>query len=113
MKFIYTNYKGETEERDIDVTALSYIPAPRFGYEPGWFLTGRDRSRNGQMRSFRFDGRMIPTAGDTAERMGQGLSMVEYPITEGHYVREAVDKIADRVEHELSQSSMPMHQRKP
>lgn len=102
MRFVYTNYKGETEERDIDVLEITYMSKPGFGYEPGWFLTGRDRGRGGDVRSFRFDGRMTPTAGDTAGAMGRNLTTVDYPITEGHEVRSAVDKIAERVSKEIS-----------
>lgn len=102
MKFEYTNYKGETEERDVDVTSIDYISNPGFGYEPGWFLTGRDRERNGAVRSFRLDQRMAPLG--PAMHRHPGLTLCEYPITEGHAVRETVEQLQKlAVEREIDQ----------
>lgn len=103
MKFQYTNHKGEHAERDIDVLALDYIRNPAHGYEPGWFLTGRDRDRNGDVRSFRLDERMLPVEAEMQAKIGTGISVVNYPITEGHEVRSAVDQLQDRVTEAIEQ----------
>lgn len=98
MKFIYTNYKNETEERDIDVLSFDFLSKPGFGYQPGWFITGIDREKKAT-RSFRIDERMRPLQGDLHLIGGTGGAC--YPITEGHEVRSAVDKIADVVQNQL------------
>ncbi len=64
MKFTYTNYKGETEDREVIPVKLEYLKEPGFGYEPGWFLTCLDPSRKKDgdpgFRSFRIGSAMKP-----------------------------------------------------
>src|SRR6218665_1379184 len=102
MKFIYTNYKGETEERDVDVTSIDFLPPPGVGYDPGWFLTGIDKARNAK-RSFRIDARMVPIPG-SAPIPGGNFS---FPISDGNEVRASVQKIEDIVSGELAAAGLP------
>lgn len=51
VSFAYNNHRGVTEARTIDVYSLDFLTKPGFGYQPGWFLTGRCHARNAT-RSF-------------------------------------------------------------
>jgi hypothetical protein len=61
MKFIYTNHKGETEERNVTPMALLFIHDPGSisghlaGYDPGWFLECIAHDRGDDMRHFALD----------------------------------------------------------
>lgn len=54
VKFRYRNYKGEYETREIIPLKLEFLTTPGrdWHYQPGWFLTGKDLDRGGQLRSF-------------------------------------------------------------
>src|SRR5690242_4329685 len=106
MKFVYTNYKNETAERDVEVLSIDFLTNPGFGYAPGWFITGRDRDRKGDVRSFRIDERMLPTEADfnAPRHRHPGLTLVEYPITETHDIKSAVQKIQDSVTESLDEA---------
>jgi hypothetical protein len=45
MKFKYTNYKGEIEERNVRPITLGWQGDPGFGYQPGLFLHAFDLER--------------------------------------------------------------------
>lgn len=45
MKFKYTNYKGEIEERNVRPIMIGWQGAPGFGYQPGLFLHAFDLER--------------------------------------------------------------------
>ena len=44
VKFKYKNYRGEVQNRTIDVDSIEFLHAakldPKYGYQPGWFLSG-------------------------------------------------------------------------
>lgn len=50
IKFRYLNHRGEMWERTLDVTAIEFIHKPGYGYQPGWFISGFDRDRQGDVR---------------------------------------------------------------
>jgi predicted DNA-binding transcriptional regulator YafY len=51
VKFTYLNHHGKKEVRTIDPESLEFIKNPGFGYQPGWFLSGRCHEKNAR-RSF-------------------------------------------------------------
>ena len=42
VEFEYTNHKGNTSIRRVDIQWLTYQKKPGFGYKPGWFIDGVD-----------------------------------------------------------------------
>lgn len=71
-RFTYTNYKGETEEREVQPLNLEFMPNPGFGYAPGFFLCALDPARGWAKRSFRLDERFVPLG----EPDGEGTMIV-------------------------------------
>lgn len=51
ITFKYLNHRGKTAERTIDVDAIEFILRPSFGYQPGWFISGRCHDKDAR-RSF-------------------------------------------------------------
>lgn len=51
ISFKYLNHRGKTDERTIDFEALEFIREPGFGYQSGWFISGRCHTKNAR-RSF-------------------------------------------------------------
>lgn len=64
VKFWYLNHRGVIRERTLDVTAVEFIHEPGYGYQPGWFLSGFDRDRSGDVRrSFALSRIILPDDG--------------------------------------------------
>jgi hypothetical protein len=57
--FLYLNHRGETKERTIDVECLEFIPESNYGYQPGWFISGRCYDKNAR-RSFALSRILMP-----------------------------------------------------
>lgn len=51
LVFTYRNHRGELRQRQIIPDSLEWLSAPGFGYQPGWFLSGRDIGKDAR-RSF-------------------------------------------------------------
>lgn len=53
ITFKYKNYRGEVSTRTIVPDSLEFytVPDPKYGYQPGWFLSGHDQAKNAR-RSF-------------------------------------------------------------
>jgi hypothetical protein len=51
VTFVYTNHRGITGERTIDVDSIEWHQEPGFGYQPGWFISGRCHEKDAR-RSF-------------------------------------------------------------
>ncbi len=49
--FKYKNHRGEISVRNLEVDAVEFLPAPGFGYQPGWFISGLDLDKSAR-RSF-------------------------------------------------------------
>jgi hypothetical protein len=94
MKFKYTNYKGETEEREVTPIALEWMEKPGFDYQPGVFLRALDHSRNAE-RSFRLDERFQPI-----EPGPWSTTLYKFPTEEQitlAAIQSTVTALADRV----------------
>jgi hypothetical protein len=51
ISFLYRNHRGEERLRWVDVDRIEYLPTPGFGYQAGWFVSGRCHDKD-EMRSF-------------------------------------------------------------
>lgn len=51
ITFKYLNHRGEHADRTIDVEAVEFIREPGFGYQSGWFVSGRCHDKDAR-RSF-------------------------------------------------------------
>lgn len=51
VKFKYLNHRGVTAKRTVDVDSVEFIGVSNFGYQPGWFISGRCHDKNAR-RSF-------------------------------------------------------------
>lgn len=59
MSFEYLNHRGKQELRTVDVECLEYFSNPAFGYQAGWFISGRCHTKNAR-RSFALSRIIIP-----------------------------------------------------
>jgi hypothetical protein len=69
VTFRYLNYKGEESDRTIADPVLEYHSHPGFGYQPGWFISGYDASRDAR-RSFALTHIILP---ETAIAHGRSI----------------------------------------
>lgn len=51
INFKYRSHRGVIEDRTIDVDMVGWLHNPGYGYQPGWFISGRCHDRNAR-RSF-------------------------------------------------------------
>lgn len=53
ISFRYKNHRGEITKRLVEPDSLEFLtaPDPKYGYQPGWFLSGFDMNKKAR-RSF-------------------------------------------------------------
>lgn len=59
ITFTYINHAGKRAERTVDVETLEFIKDPGFGYQGGWFISGRCHDKNAR-RSFSLSRIVLP-----------------------------------------------------
>lgn len=79
VTFDYKNHRGEVRTRTVDVDAVEFLHMrkldPKYGYQPGWYLSGRCHDKDAR-RSFALCNIILPN--DVREdffklRLGVGI----------------------------------------
>lgn len=78
LSFIYLNHNSHTSLRHLELHDIRFEYVPRWGYQPGWALFGKDLDKQA-MRTFYLSRIIFPEGEEAARCLSLGTSGVSMP----------------------------------